>query len=73
MGEKVRDKMKKHEEGHTHAEELREVTIDLEEDQIEALEELAAEYRERLGQGWDLGAVVRLAVGDFLTKLGKMS
>jgi hypothetical protein len=65
--------MKEREEGHAHTEELREVTIGLEQDQIEALEELAAEYGERLGQGWDLGAMVRLAVGDFLTKLGRMS
>jgi hypothetical protein len=69
----VKDEMKNNEKPHTHTEELRKVSIDLEEDQIEALEELAGEYRKRLGQEWDLGAVVRLAVGDFLTKLGKMS
>lgn len=56
-----------------HTEELKEVTIELEEDQLEALEELAGEYAERLGQEWDLGAVVRVAVGDFLTRLGKMT
>lgn len=65
--------MKKDEKGDAHDGELREVTIELEDDQIEALEELAGEYRGRLGQDWDLGAVVRLAVGDFLTRLGKMS
>ncbi len=65
--------MEKDEKGHTHTEELKEVTIELEEDQVEALEELAAQYRKRLGQDWDLGSVVRLAVGDFLTRLGKMT
>jgi hypothetical protein len=65
--------MEKDEKGHTHTEELREVTIELEEDQVEALEELAAQYRKRLGKDWDLGSVVRLAVGDFLTRLGKMT
>lgn len=58
--------------GHGH-EELKTVTIELEEDQIEEMEKLAVEYSAKLGQAWDLGAVVRLAVGDFLTRLGKMT
>lgn len=60
--------------GHGHDEELREVTVTLEEEQIEALEEMASEYREKLGQkDWDLSAMLRVAVGHFLTKMGKMT
>ncbi|MEE9613440.1 MAG: hypothetical protein V3W31_00615 [Thermodesulfobacteriota bacterium] len=60
-------------EGHGHEEELKDVTVALEADQIEALGELAREYSEKLGQQWDLSAVVRVAVGDLLTKLGRMA
>lgn len=59
--------------GHGHDEELREVLVTLEEDQITVLEEMAKEYRERLGQDWDLSAMLRVAVGHFLTKMGKMA
>ncbi|MEK7313507.1 MAG: hypothetical protein AAB065_03440 [Deltaproteobacteria bacterium] len=58
---------------HGHGEELKDVTVCLEEEQIEALEELAKEYSVKLKQKWDLSAVVRVAVGDFLTKMGKMT
>jgi len=54
-------------------EELRKITVALEEDQIEKLEELAGEYGKKLGQRWTLSAMVRVAVGDFLTKMGKMT
>lgn len=54
-------------------EELKRVTVALEEEQIEKLKELAEEYRKKLGQRWTLGAMVRVAVGDFLTKMGKMT
>lgn len=60
-------------EGHTHDEELKELTVTLEADQIELLEELAVQYTEELKQDWDLSAVLRVAVGHFLTKLGKIS
>lgn len=67
-----------HDHGHGHGhgdheEELREVLVTLEEEQIEALEEMANEYREKLGQDWDLSAMLRVAVGHFLTKMGKMT
>ncbi len=58
---------------HEHSEVLKKISIMLEEDQIELLKELASEYREKLGQRWSIGAMVRVAVGDFLTKMGKMS
>ncbi|MFZ3072412.1 MAG: hypothetical protein WA162_04140 [Thermodesulfobacteriota bacterium] len=58
---------------HSHGEELKDVTVCLEEEQIEALKELAIEYTSKLKQNWDMSAVVRVAVGDFLTKMGKMA
>ena len=54
-------------------EELKRLTVMLEEDQVEALRELVVEYREKLGQKWTLSAMVRVAVGDFLTRMGKLS
>lgn len=63
-----------HGHGHDdHDEELREVLVTLEEDQIVVLEEMAKEYKEKLGQDWDLSAMLRVAVGHFLTKMGKIS
>ncbi len=57
---------------HDH-EEYRKIEVLIEEEQLELLTALADEYREKLGKGWDLSAIVRVAVGDFLTKMGKMS
>jgi hypothetical protein len=63
-----------HGHGHDdHDEELREVLVTLEEDQIVILEEMAKEYKKTLGQDWDLSAMLRVAVGHFLTKMGKIS
>ena len=61
-----------HASGHSH-EGFEEVTVLLEDDQIEGLNELLQEYRAKLGDEWDLSAIIRVAVGDFLTKMGKMS
>lgn len=58
--------------GHGH-DELKEVTVTLEEEQIEILEEMAKEYKSTLGQDWDLSAMLRVAVGHFLTKMGKIT
>ena len=54
-------------------EELKRLTVMLEEDQVERLRELAEEYKDKLGQRWTLSAMVRVAVGDFLTRMGKMT
>ncbi|MBI5888565.1 MAG: hypothetical protein HZB82_07645 [Deltaproteobacteria bacterium] len=54
-------------------EELKRLTVMLEEDQIESLKALVVEYREKLGQRWTLSAMVRVAVGDFLTRMGRIS
>lgn len=53
-------------------EQLKPCTIFLEDEQVEALDELAKEYTKVLGQKWTRSAVVRLAVGDFLTKMKKI-
>lgn len=53
-------------------EELKRCTIFLEADSIEYLDELARRYAKELGQRWTRSAVVRLAVGDFLTRMGKI-
>ncbi|MBI5587829.1 MAG: hypothetical protein HY889_05620 [Deltaproteobacteria bacterium] len=58
---------------HSHSEVLKRVTVMLEEDQVELLKELAGEYREKLGQRWTLSAMLRVAVGDFLNRMGKIS
>jgi len=58
---------------HSHDEPLKRVTVMLEEEQVDGLRELAEEYREKLGQRWTMSAIVRVAVGDFLTRMGKMS
>ncbi len=60
-------------EEHSHDEELVELTVTLEEDQIEILEEMAKQYAAELKQDWDLSAVLRVAVGHFLTKMGRIT
>ncbi len=52
---------------------LRRCTVYLEEDQIDILEELSREYTDRLGQRWSKSAVIRLALSDFFTRIGKIS
>ena len=59
-------------DGHSH-DDFKEVLVSLELDHIRMLDEVASEYTERLGQDWDLSAVMRVAVGHFLTRLGKMA
>ncbi len=53
-------------------EELKEITILLEEEHIEALDELAKELSRDLGQPWDRGAVIRLALSEFFSRRGKI-
>lgn len=56
----------------SHQEEkLRPITVYLEEEQVEAIEQLAREFTAAYRQRWSRGAVVRLAVGDFLTRQGR--
>ncbi len=55
------------------SEPLKKITVLLEEEQVEMLKELAEEYRKRLGPKWNLSAIMRVAVGDFLTRMGKIA
>ena len=61
--------------GHGHDDEphehgLVEVTIQLEDEHIPALDQVAAELTKELKQPWDRGAVVRLALSEFFSKRG---
>ncbi len=59
------------ESGHEHG--LVEVTIELEDEHIPALDEVAAELTRELKQPWDRGAVVRLALSEFFSRRGKIT
>jgi hypothetical protein len=59
-----------HEE-HEHG--LVDVTIQLEDEHIPALDETAAELTKELKQPWDRGAVVRLALSEFFSRRGKIT
>ncbi len=61
-----------HEHGeHEHG--LVAVTIELEDEHIPALDEVAAELTRELRQPWDRGAVVRLALSEFFSRRGKIT
>ncbi len=61
-----------HEQGeHEHG--LVAVTIELEDEHIPALDEVAAELTKELKQPWDRGAVVRLALSEFFSRRGKIT
>jgi hypothetical protein len=57
--------------GNDH-EKLVRTTVYLEEEMIEAIEELAEECFRDTGQKWSRGAVVRLALSEFFSKRGKI-
>ena len=59
-----------HEE-HEHG--LVDVTIQLEDEHIPALDEVAAELTKELKQPWDRGDVVRLALSEFFSRRGKIT
>lgn len=53
---------------------LRPFTVHLEEDQFQALGEIAQEMQAALpGQRWSVGAVIRLAISQFLAQRGKIA
>ena len=79
------DHANKHDEhlGHDHADHGRgdheehehglvDVTIQLEDEHIPALDEVA-ELTKELKQPWDRGAVVRLALSEFFSRRGKIT
>ncbi len=53
-------------------EKLRQTTVYLEEEVLEALAELAEEYSKEMKQKWSRGAVIRLALSEFFSKRGKI-
>jgi hypothetical protein len=64
-----------HEQRHEGHEQhgLVEVTLLLEDEHLDALDEAAAEFSKELKQPWDRGAVVRLALSEFFSRRGKMT
>lgn len=66
-----------HEHGHSahdeHEHGLIEVSIQLEDEHIPALDEVAAELTRELKQPWDRGAVVRLALSEFFSRRGMIT
>ncbi len=80
MSEEKRHQHKHHVHGHHgHAHEghehhgLVEVTLLLEDEHLDALDEAAAEISKELKQPWDRGAVVRLALSEFFSRRGKIT
>ncbi len=59
-------------EGHEHHG-LVEVTLLLEDEHLDALDEVAVEITKELRQPWDRGAVVRLALSEFFSRRGKIT
>ena len=60
--------------GHEHEEHgLVEVTLLLEDEHLDALDDVAAEITKELRQPWDRGAVVRLALSEFFSRRGKIT
>jgi hypothetical protein len=62
-----------HDDHEEHEHGLVEVTIQLEDEHIPALDEVAAELTKELKQPWDRGAVVRLALSEFFSKRGMIT
>jgi hypothetical protein len=62
-----------HDEHGEHEHGLVSVTIELEDEHIPALDEVAAELTRELKQPWDRGAVVRLALSEFFSRRGKIT
>jgi hypothetical protein len=63
-----------HNGGHDqHEHGLVEITIQLEDEHLPALDETAAELTAELKQSWDRGAVIRLALSEFFSKRGKIT
>lgn len=58
--------------GHDHHD-LVEVTLLLEDEHLDALDEVAQELTRDLKQPWDRGAVVRLALSEFFSRRGKIT
>ncbi len=53
-------------------EKLVKTTVYLEEEVLEAIEELAGEFSKETGQKWSRGGVVRVALSEFFSRRGKI-
>jgi hypothetical protein len=53
-------------------EKLIRTTVYLEEEVLEALEDLAVQYAKETGQKWSKGAVIRVALSEFFSRRGKI-
>lgn len=53
-------------------EKLVKTSVYLEEEVMEALEELAKQYAGETGQKWSRGAVIRVALSEFFSRRGKI-
>ncbi|HXX56898.1 MAG TPA: hypothetical protein VEI96_02715 [Thermodesulfovibrionales bacterium] len=53
-------------------EKLMKTTVYLEEEVLEELEKVAVEYSEETGKRWSRGGVIRLALGEFFARRGKI-
>ena len=65
-----------HDHGHDHGEHehgLVALTLELEDEHIPALDQVAAELTRDLKQPWDRGAVVRLALSEFFSRRGMIT
>ncbi len=51
---------------------LKKLSIHLEEEVLDALEELTKEFSKETGQRWSKGAIIRLALSEFFSKRGKI-
>ncbi len=52
-------------------ERLVKISVHLEEEVLEALDETAGELMKDTGKRWSRGAVIRLALSDFFTRRGR--
>jgi len=55
-----------------HHEKLKQTTVYLEDEVLEALEEFAEEYSKETGQKWSRGAVIRVALSEFFSRRGRI-
>lgn len=53
-------------------EKLVKTSVCLEEEALDAIDELARDYSKRTGKKWSRGAVIRLALSDFFARRGRI-
>ena len=53
-------------------EKLIKISVSLEDEVLDALEEFAKTYSKETGQKWSRGAVIRVALSEFFSRRGKI-